>query len=86
MPITNCPPNLSSNRVCAGGNAVQGVCVGDSGGPLVVPKSTSDFTAVVIGITSHATVNVITECAQTPHAFASVIDQLNWIKNVTGIP
>ena len=86
MPITRCPSNLISNRVCAGGIAGQGVCKGDSGGPLVVPKSTSDLTAVVIGITSRSTVNSIEECAQVPAAFASVITQLDWIKNVTKIP
>jgi len=83
LPITQCPSGKTSNMVCAGGNAGKGACRGDSGGPLVVPKSTSDFTAVVIGITSH----VMGDCAleNTPVIFASVSAQLNWIKATSGI-
>ena len=81
MPILTCPSNQTSNIVCAGGNG-EGVCGRDSGGPLVVPKSTSDSTAVVIGISSHK----FGPCAQNPAAFASVVAQLNWIKKNSGIP
>ena len=69
--------------VCAGGNAGKGICVGDSGGALVVPKSIFDFTAVVIGISSHVMGNCALE--NSPDVFASVSAQLNWIKAKSGI-
>ena len=52
-------------------------CSGDSGGPLIVPKSSSDDTAVVIGVASW----VIGYCnGEMPAVFADVINYLNWIK------
>ena len=60
----------------------KGICVGDSGGPLVVPKSESDDTAVVIGISSFRE----DDCGQSSDVYASVVAQLDWIKKESGIP
>jgi secreted trypsin-like serine protease len=65
------------------GNMGKGICAGDSGGPLVVPKSESDDTAVVIGISSY----VWGDCGilNSPSVFASVSGQLDWIKATSGV-
>ena len=88
MPITQCPSDATKNEICAGGIVGEGVCKGDSGGPLIVPSSTSDRTAVVIGIVSHGANGSLVDglCAQNkPHVFASVLAQLPWIKKTAGI-
>ena len=56
-------------------------CSGDSGGPLIVPKSSSDDTAVVIGVTSWVIGTKHRRCdGDFPAMFADVINYLNWIK------
>ena len=70
----------SSNMLCAGYfEGGKGVCTGDSGGPLVVPRSQSDDTAVVIGISSWVTTDEVTgDCKMS--VFAKVSAELDWIK------
>ena len=68
--------------LCVGGNDIgKSACSGDSGGPLVVPKSQSDDTAVIVGITSHR----YGDCGEYPEVFASVAAQLDWIKTTSGV-
>ena len=69
-----------SNHLCAGYlEGGKGVCSGDSGGPLVVPRSQSDDTAVVIGISSWVTTDEVTgDCKMS--VFAKVSAELDWIK------
>ena len=43
--------NIGSTQFCAG-DENRDSCRGDSGGPLIVSKSSTDDTAVVIGVTS----------------------------------
>ena len=82
LPFTQCPSQSTSNMVCVGGIDIgQSACSGDSGGPLVVPRSQSDYTAVVVGITSHR----YGDCGKLPEAFASVTAQLDWIKTSSGV-
>ena len=82
LPITQCPSQSTSNMVCVGGDDIgQSACFGDSGGPLVVPRSKSDDTAVVIGISSHK----YADCGKKPEAFSSVAAQLDWIKTKSGV-
>ena len=69
----------SSNMLCAGGYYGKGVCAGDSGGPLVVPRSESDDTAIVIGISSFVYGNCGRENVED--VFARVSAQLGWIKD-----
>ena len=75
----------SSNHICAGYlEGGKGVCSGDSGGPLVVPRSNSDDTAVVIGISSWVTYDEVTkDCKMS--VFAKVSAELEWIKTKSGV-
>ena len=75
----------SSNNLCAGYlEGGKGVCSGDSGGPLVVPRSNSDDTAVVIGISSWVTYDEVTkDCKMS--VFAKVSAELEWIKTKSGV-
>ena len=69
---------ITKNMVCAGFlEGGKGGCKGDSGGPLVVPRSSTDDTAIVYGITSF-----MNKCAQPkyPTVFARVTEFLPWIK------
>ena len=77
--LSQCPrPTTTSNMLCAGGYYGKGVCAGDSGGPLVVPRSESDDTAIVIGISSFTYGN----CGQFGEdVFARVQARLGWIKD-----
>lgn len=64
--------------ICAGdADGGEDSCGGDSGGPLVVQKSSSDDTAVVIGITSFGK-----GCGQAgfPGVYAYVPRFLQWIQ------
>lgn len=78
--------------LCAGSGGVSGVewsgkgtCSGDSGGPLVVPRSDSDDTAIVIGVSSFVFRDSPNgDCRQS--VFAPVIPQLKWIKDNMGKP
>ena len=76
-------PGQCSNHLCAGGKDGKGACAGDSGGPLVVPRSQSDDTAVVIGISSGVTTDADGNCKLS--AFASVSAELDWIKTTSGV-
>ena len=79
LPLLNQCKYSSYTTLCAGSrNDGKGVCTGDSGGPLVVPKSNSDDTAVVIGISSWVTVTKNGDCALS--VFAKVSAVLDWIK------
>ena len=69
---------ITKNMVCAGfTEGGKGACQGDSGGPLVVPRSSTDDTAIVYGITSFGKL-----CAEPnyPSVFARVTEFLPWIK------
>lgn len=72
-----------STHLCAGGKDGKGACAGDSGGPLVVPRSQSDDTAVVIGVSSGVTTNENGDCELS--YFASVSAELDWIKTTSGV-
>ena len=64
---------------CAGSSyGTKGVCSGDSGGPLVVPRSNSDDTAIVIGISSWVTLGGEKDCHLS--YFAKVSAELKWIQ------
>ena len=68
--------------LCAGSEEYigKGTCSGDSGGPLVVPRSNSDDTAVVIGISSLGDENDENgNCGQLS-IFSKVTAELKWIK------
>ena len=74
----------SYSTLCAGSrHDGKGVCAGDSGGPLVVPRSKSDDTAVVIGISSWVTFDADKNCKSS--FFASVSAELGWIKTTSGV-
>ena len=69
---------ITKNMVCAGfTEGGKGACHGDSGGPLVVPRSSTDDTAIIYGITSFGN-----HCAQPkyPTVYARVTEFLPWIK------
>ena len=69
---------ITKNMVCAGfTEGGKGACHGDSGGPLVVPRSSTDDTAIIYGITSF-----VGGCAEPkyPTVFARVTEFLPWIK------
>ena len=70
---------VTKNMVCAGIlGSENGVCSGDSGGPLVVPRSSTDDTAVVYGITSFGK-----KCGHPnyPDVFMRVSRYLPWIQS-----
>ena len=79
---SQCTSASSSNILCAGYDG-KGVCTGDSGGPLVVPRSKSDDTAIVIGISSFVDLNEAGDC--TMSFFARVSAELDWIKTNSGL-
>ena len=69
---------ITKNMVCAGfPEGGKGSCHGDSGGPLVVPRSSTDDTAIIYGITSWGKT-----CAEPyyPTVYARVTEFLPWIK------
>ena len=71
--------------LCAGSRLDgKGICDGDSGGPLVVPRSKSDNTAVVIGVSSFGTSDSNGNCRLS--VFAPVTSVLKWIKPKMGKP
>merc|ERR1711971_395637 len=78
-PHTNYPSNwITSNMICAGFfTGETDSCHGDSGGPLVVPRSSTDDTAVIIGVVSWGL-----ECAKAkqPGVYTRVTNKLYWIK------
>ena len=70
---------ITANMICAGdADGGEDTCKGDSGGPLVIPKSSTDDTAVVIGITSFGP----GVCGKEgfPGVFTHVTRYINWIK------
>ena len=63
--------------ICAKNKGVESTCLGDSGGPLILPKSPTDDTAVVVGVTSFSS----DDCnGLGPTVFTEVKMYLNWIK------
>ena len=71
--------DITSKMICAKNiGTLEGFCDGDSGGPLIVPKSSTDDTAVVIGVTSFAKSWLCD--GEKPTVFADVTDYLDWIK------
>jgi len=74
------PSIITNNMICAGDHdGGESVCHADSGGPLVVPRSFSDDTAIVLGVTSFVS---IYGCGVKgyPSVFAYVIPYLDWIR------
>ena len=78
--------NVHPNMVCAGWpEGDVNACKGDSGSPLYVPKSPSDNSAIIIGITSW----VLNPCNSNPTkgykseigAYTRVANIVNWIKS-----
>ena len=68
---------LTSGMICTKNKGVESTCKGDSGGPLILPKSSTDDTAVVVGITSFGPGG----CSGLgPTVFTEVKNYLNWIK------
>ena len=71
--------SLSDGMFCAGYSAGgKDPCQGDSGGPLVTAKSSSDDTAVIVGVVSHA--NGKCGSKGNPGIYAKVTKYLDWIK------
>ncbi|CAH0403400.1 unnamed protein product [Chilo suppressalis] len=67
---------VPSHVICAGGEQGIDTCRGDSGGPLVWGKNYFEL----FGVTSSGSVNCGTK--GTPGIYTSVIDHLDWIKEV----
>ena len=71
---------IADNQLCAGyiDDAGKDSCKGDSGGPLVLPLSSTDDTAVVVGVVSFGPEG----CAVKgfPGIYARVTKFLPWIK------
>ena len=71
---------ITANMICAGdADGGEDACFGDSGGPLVIPKSSTDDTAVVIGISSFGP---SLACGKQgfPGVYTYVTRYINWIK------
>ena len=75
-------------HLCAGSEYGGKGCIrnGDSGGPLVVPRSDSDDTAVVIGISSMSRGRDHENGVCGLSVFAKVTAELEWIKANMGKP
>ena len=71
---------ITANMICAGdADGGESICMGDSGGPLVIPISSTDDTAVVIGISSFVS-SVGCGAKGFPSVFAYVTSYIDWIK------
>ena len=70
---------ITADMICAGdADGGEDTCKGDSGGPLVIPKSSTDDTAVVIGITSFG--DLLCGKQGFSGVYTYVTRYLNWIK------
>ena len=70
---------VTANMICAGdADGGESTCHGDSGGPLVIPKSSTDDTAVVIGVASFTG----SRCGKPkyPGVYTYVTKYIDWIK------
>ena len=71
---------ITSGMICAGDeDGGESICDGDSGGPLIVPKSSTDDSAVVIGVSSFVS-SPVCGTKGYPSVFAYVTNYLDWIK------
>ena len=71
---------ITAGMICAGdADGGESTCSGDSGGPLIVSKSSTDDTAVVIGVTSFGPSD---GCGtkDLPSVYAYVTNYLDWIQ------
>ena len=70
---------ITANMICAGdADGGEAACSGDSGGPLVIPKSSTDDTAVVIGVSSFGP--KICGSKGLPSIYTYVTKYIDWIK------
>ena len=75
---------ILDNQLCAGylDGTIKDSCKGDSGGPLVLPLSTTDDTAVVVGVVSFGPQGCALKAY--PGIYARVTKFLPWIKTNMG--
>ncbi|XP_013186769.2 phenoloxidase-activating enzyme 1 isoform X1 [Amyelois transitella] len=73
---------LAENIICAGGEPEKDMCRGDSGGPLALPRyaGSIDYKVELWGVISSGYTKCGTE--GKPGIYTSVIDHMDWIREV----